>query len=65
MANTENMTTKEQVDNISGKLEEISLYMDNLKNENEVLKARNEELEKENDKLHDTILKMSQQISVD
>lgn len=61
MANTENMTTKKQVDNINGKLEAISSYMDNLKNENDVLKARNEELEKENDKLHSTILKMSQQ----
>ena len=58
----ENTEIEEQFNYISNCLEKIVSYIDKLENENKKLKVLNEELEKENKKLHETILKMSQNI---
>ena len=55
------MTVEERFENLHKQLKFIDEHLVNLMNENDELKARNEELEKENEKLHDIILKMSQQ----
>ena len=51
---------EERLDRMERNLKYIDSQVVKLVKENNELKARNEELEKENKKLHETILKISQ-----
>ena len=61
MNKQKNETAEEQMDRIGKNLRELSVLGRMLINKNNQLIARNEELEKENEKLHEIILKMSQE----